>query len=393
MKTKRILLKKSVAALLMCSMSLQTIACTSSASQAKTTNKSIQTNTSDVKIQVAILLDTSSSMNGLIDQAKSRLWQIVNTLSSLKYEGKDPILEIALYEYGNDNLNAENGYVRKVTGFTTDLDYLSEKLFALSTNGGLEYCGTVIQNAHQQLDWSSNDKAIKLMYIAGNEGYDQGKINFREASSAAVDNQIFINTIYCGDKQSGIRAQWQDGAVSGKGKYFNIDHNGAIRHIATPYDDRIAEKNSAINSTYVSYTRAGSSNKSNQSRQDANASSMSKEVYAERIVSKSKSSYKNESWDLVDAVKVDKGNIKKVDKSVLPSHMQGMSDVELEAAVAKMDKERATLQKEIAELAKQREAYIQANKDNTNDADDLGSAITKSILELAYTKNYTYVKG
>ena len=32
-------------------------------------------------IQVAILLDTSGSMDGLIEQAKSRLWNIVNTLT------------------------------------------------------------------------------------------------------------------------------------------------------------------------------------------------------------------------------------------------------------------------------------------------------------------------
>lgn len=29
-------------------------------------------------IQLALLLDTSNSMDGLIDQARSRLWQIVN---------------------------------------------------------------------------------------------------------------------------------------------------------------------------------------------------------------------------------------------------------------------------------------------------------------------------
>lgn len=57
------------------------------------------------KIQVALLLDTSSSMDGLIEQAKSRLWNIVNTLTTLKYNGKAPQIEIALYEYGNDGIS------------------------------------------------------------------------------------------------------------------------------------------------------------------------------------------------------------------------------------------------------------------------------------------------
>lgn len=45
------------------------------------------------KIQLSILLDTSGSMQGLIEQAKSRLWNIVNTLTTLKYKGVTPDIE------------------------------------------------------------------------------------------------------------------------------------------------------------------------------------------------------------------------------------------------------------------------------------------------------------
>ncbi len=63
-------------------------------------------------VQLAILLDTSNSMDGLIDQAKSQLWKIVNEMSRSKREGKTINLYVALYEYGNDNLSAEEGFVR-----------------------------------------------------------------------------------------------------------------------------------------------------------------------------------------------------------------------------------------------------------------------------------------
>ena len=52
------------------------------------------------KIQVALLLDTSGSMDGLIEQAKSQLWKMVNELSSSTKGGKSPDIELALYEYG-----------------------------------------------------------------------------------------------------------------------------------------------------------------------------------------------------------------------------------------------------------------------------------------------------
>jgi hypothetical protein len=111
---------------------------------------------SGTKIQVAILLDTSNSMDGLIDQAKSRLWDIVNTLTTLKYQGRTPRIEIALYEYGNDGLSEKSDYIRKVAPMTADLDLISEKLFALRTNGGLEYCGAVIRKAVRALEWGDN---------------------------------------------------------------------------------------------------------------------------------------------------------------------------------------------------------------------------------------------
>ncbi|BAO75096.1 VWA domain-containing protein [Winogradskyella sp. PG-2] len=109
------------------------------------------------EIKVALLLDTSNSMDGLIDQAKAQLWEIVNELSYAKCEDKSPNLKIAVYEYGNDNLNAEEGYLRQVITFSNDLDEISKSLFSLTTNGGNEFCGKVITTALNQLEWGESD--------------------------------------------------------------------------------------------------------------------------------------------------------------------------------------------------------------------------------------------
>ena len=99
------------------------------------------------KIQIALLLDTSNSMDGLINQAKSQLWKIVNEFVTAKRDGQRPEFMVALYEYGNSRLEREEGYIRRVLPLTTDLDKVSEQLFALTTNGGQEYCGQVIEVA------------------------------------------------------------------------------------------------------------------------------------------------------------------------------------------------------------------------------------------------------
>lgn len=346
----------------------------------------------NTKIQVAILLDTSNSMDGLIEQAKSRLWNVVNTLTTLKYHGKTPDIEIGLYEYGNDGLSQQSNYIRQVAPLTTDLDLISEKLFSLRTNGGSEYCGAVIADATKQLSWGKDNESMKLIYIAGNEPFNQGGINYKEAISDALRNDIYVNTIFCGDAQQGVATFWKDGADAGKGKYFNIDSNKAVLYIATPYDVRISECNTKINDTYVSYGRMGASKKMNQEVQDKNAQGVSAANYAERAVSKSKAVYKNESWDLVDKVKEDKEAVAKLKKEELPAELQNKSKDEIKMYVAKKSKEREAIQKEIGELGKKRQAYIDAEMKKNKSNDDLGNAINTSIVAFAKGKGYTVEK-
>ena len=115
-------------------------------------------------VKIALLLDTSNSMDGLINQAKAQLWDIVNEFTHAKC-GNDtrPMLQIALYEYGNDNLSSREGYICQVLGFSDDLDEISEKLFSLTTNGGEEYCGEVIQTSLKQLDWGKNSAHVRVL--------------------------------------------------------------------------------------------------------------------------------------------------------------------------------------------------------------------------------------
>ena len=122
-------------------------------------------------VQLAILLDTSNSMDGLIDQAKNQLWKIVNEMARSKRDNKTINLYVALYEYGNDNLSPDVGYVRQVSPLTNDLDKISDELFKLRTNGGSEYCGTVIADAVEDLKWTESTDELKVIFIAGNEGF------------------------------------------------------------------------------------------------------------------------------------------------------------------------------------------------------------------------------
>lgn len=346
----------------------------------------------DNKIQVALLLDTSNSMDGLIDQAKSRLWNIVNTLTTLKYNGQAPQVEIALYEYGNDGLKDEN-YIRQVTPLTQDLDLVSEKLFALRTNGGSEYCGAVIRDASTNLNWDGNEKSMKLIYIAGNEAFNQGTINYKDVIAKAKSKHIYTNTIFCGSRDEGIQTFWQNGASLGDGKFFNIDSNQKVIYIETPYDAKISQYNSQLNDTYISYGSRGSEMKMKQTVQDSNAEMQSASNAVERAVSKSKkNAYKNDHWDLVDKAEKDKSYLTSIKEEELPAELKGKNKAEISKIVAQKSADRDKIQKEIEILAKKRQEFIdtETKKRGNIEGDDLGKAIEKSILEIGKKNGYSF---
>ncbi len=201
------------------------------------------TETKGKKIKLALLLDTSGSMDGLIDQAKSQLWTIVNELAAAKCGNEKPEVQIALYEYGNDGLPASEGYIRLVTPLTNDLDKLSGDLFGLKTNGGSEFCGHVIQTACRQLDWSADGGDLQIIFIAGNEPFTQGTINYQIACAEAKRKNIVVNTIFCGDFQEGINTSWKSGADLTQGTYASIEQNSKTVFIPSPYDDKIDHLN------------------------------------------------------------------------------------------------------------------------------------------------------
>ncbi|GAA3646538.1 hypothetical protein GCM10022397_34380 [Flavivirga jejuensis] len=339
-------------------------------------------------IKVALLLDTSNSMDGLIDQAKAQLWDIVNELSYAKCGTNKPNLQIALYEYGNDRLNGNEGYIRQVLTFSDDLDEISKELFSLTTNGGEEYCGQVIQTSLNQLNWGKNADDLKLIFIAGNEPFNQGKVNYKDASINAKEKDITINTIFCGDYKQGISSSWKDGAQLTNGDYMAINQNKTTVHIASPYDDDILILNKKLNRTYIVYGEMGKQKKALQSQQDSNAGSYSKANAVSRTVSKSTHLYKNKKWDLVDAVEEQEVVIEDIKDNALPEELKGKTKAEIKTYVAEKSKERNTIQKKIQELNKKRKEYVANQKKGENNG--LENAMTKAIKEQAKKKKYSW---
>lgn len=344
------------------------------------------------KIQVAILLDTSSSMDGLIDQTRNQLWQVVNEFSDSKKNGVTPILEVALFEYGNNGNSKNTGYTRKLNDFTRELDRVSEGLFSLTTNGGNEYCGLAIRTAVNGLQWSHTNEGIKSIFIAGNEPFTQGPVNYRHAVRLAAQRGITVNTIHAGGHQQGIDGSWKMGASLAGGDYMSIDANRKVVHVTAPQDKRIAELNTQLNNTYIPYGERGAASADRQMEQDKRSHSISESLLAKRAKAKSSSFYNNADWDLVDAInegKVDNEALAKMEEATLPEPMVGMSVIEKNDYVNAKSKARQKIKQEISSLSTERSRYVAEQKRKlTAAAPSMSDALVKSIKKQAEAKAF-----
>lgn len=341
-------------------------------------------------IQIAILLDASNSMDGLIGQAKTQLWKIVNELALAKRNGVQPKLEVAFYEYGKSSLPSAQGYIRKIVPLSTDLDRISDELFKLTTNGGDEYCGQVIRQAVGELAWSVDPTVMKSIFIAGNEPFTQGRVDYAKAVKEAVTKGIVVNTIFCGTAQDGIDSKWKAGAELADGSYLSIDQNKAVAHIKAPQDSAIAALGVRLNATYISYGAAGGTRKKLQAEQDKLAMASAPEVMVQRSVAKASAGYSNGLWDLVDAKKEKKADVAQLQPSQLPEEMKTMTVPERQAYVDKKAKEREDIQSKIGKLNEDRRTYVDEEQKKSSQDGSLDQAITGTIRNQAMSKGFTF---
>ncbi|MBT9582389.1 VWA domain-containing protein [bacterium] len=345
------------------------------------------------RIQVALLLDTSNSMDGMILQAKRQLWNIVKELGEAEVDGKTPRFEVSLYEYGNDGLPVTKNYVRQVLPFTTDLDKVSEELNRLKTNGGEEYCGAVISDSLKDLEWSKRDGDLMALFVAGNEPFDQGGVSYKEACAQARQKGVVINTIFCGNKAEGERTHWADGATLAAGRFFCIDGDHSVAEVPTPYDSQLVELNSKLNTTYIGYGAKAPAAQARQSAADqaAGAEPSAAGYMASRAQAKAGANYSNEEWDLVDANKKGTVKMETLSKDELPQELRDKSVAERKQYVEEKSAEREKVQKEIQETGKKRDAFIAAEKARAGGPDtSLEGAILGAIREQAKARGFKF---
>jgi Mg-chelatase subunit ChlD len=207
-------------------------------------------------VDLVIALDVSGSMEGLIESAKQRLWDITNELARAR---PVPALRVAILSYGRPSYGEQSGYVRVDLPFTADLDAVNATLFAFQTDGGDEYVARAIQTSLDTLQWSNDPDALQIVFVAGNESAEQDpQLAIARTTAAAARRGIVVNAIYCGSDNDADARGWQRVATSTNGIYASIDqHAAAVANVATPFDAELATLNDELNATYIAFGSTG----------------------------------------------------------------------------------------------------------------------------------------
>ena len=351
---------------LLSSVAIASFALTGIAASVDSTNDNAAASTdkanatvNDHVVELAICLDTSGSMDGLINSARQKLWTIVNDLATAE---PTPKLRVALLSYGNDGHHEENGWVNVETPFTEDLDTVSEMLFGLTTNGGTELVGRVVQTSLQELDWHPSEGALRMIFVAGNESANQDeKVAAHTICKDAAARGIDVNSIYCvyNDDDSEVLPGWRELASSGNGAFAQIDQNNGSVVIATRFDPKLIALSSALNDTYIPFGAAGEAGCRNQWVQDANAVQLNSANAASRAATKAGKLY-NCSWDLVDATRNGEIKLEDVDVADLPEDMRELTHEQRLEKIESMLVQRTELQTQIASLDQRRQKLLNA---------------------------------
>jgi hypothetical protein len=351
-------------------------------------------------IDLVICLDTSNSMDGLIESAKLRLWDIVNEMARLK---PTPDLRVALYSYGNDNYAPGSGWVRKDLDLTVDLDEVYKQLNALRTRGGTELVGRVTKAALTEQKWSKDPGSLKIVFVCGNEPVNQDKeVSLEAVADLAKEKGVIVNTIYCKWGHDQEIGAWAKFAERCGGKHVSIDQNKAVKAVVvkTEFDDEILKLSEQLNGTYVAYGRAGKDGAANQAAQDKNAAAAGAgaappgappAAAIARAASKASPLYRNSAWDLVDRMKEKDFDLAKIKEEELPDELKKLKPDERLDYLKKKTDERADLQKKITDLSARRQKKVDEElaKQPRTDADKaLDEAVKGLVRDQAKGKGF-----
>ena len=340
------------------------------------------TSQSKPRIEVCFVLDTTGSMGGLIEGAKQKIWSIANEMISAQ---PTPELKLGLIGYRDRG----DDYVVKSFSLTDDIDAIYGHLREFQAGGGgdaPESVNEALAEAIHKMPWSSDSKVLKIIFLVGDApphmDYPNGP-KYPDLCREAAKKDLIINTIQCGEMAE-TKPIWQEIAKLSEGSYVGISQSGNVAVISTPMDKELSRLNERIGTTLIPY--GDSKLQAEVHAKYAMAASAPVAAMADRLSYNSKTGKAVQGrGELVDALNDKTLKLDEIDQKQLPTELQKLDRSELQKRIAKTRDERADLQKQIVEVSKKREAFIQSENKRLA-AEGKGDAFDQKVTETLHAQ-------
>ena len=344
--------------------------------------KTPPTSQSKPRIEVCFVLDTTGSMGGLIEGAKQKIWSIANEMISAQ---PTPELKLGLIGYRDRG----DDYVVKSFSLTDDIDAIYGHLREFQAGGGgdtPESVNEALAEAIHKMPWSSDSKVLKIIFLVGDApphmDYPNGP-KYPDLCREAAKKDLIINTIQCGEMAE-TKPIWQEIAKLSEGSYVGISQSGNVAVISTPMDKELSRLNERIGTTLIPY--GDSKLQAEVHAKYAMAASAPVSAMADRLSYNSKTGKAVQGrGELVDALNDKRLKLDEIDQKQVPAELQKLDRNELEKRIAKTRDERADLQKQIVEVSKKREAFIQSENKRLA-AEGKGDAFDQKVTETLHAQ-------
>ena len=312
-------------------------------------------------LELVFVLDTTGSMGGLLEGAKTKIWGIINDIMQ-KRGGQNLKVKVGLVAYRD----RQDAYLTKVTRLSENLDEVYAELSSFRAEGGgdtPEDVRSAMRDALDNVAWSKpGPRTSQIIFLVGDapphDDYADVPDTLSSTKRARAAGMI-VNTIQCGNI-SATTLPWRNIAQYGGGEYFSIAQDGGVQAIATPYDVELASLGQRIGSTYLAY---GSSalQKSKAAKQEAlevRISGAKAAPAAERAVNKALNSSAYDESDLIQQVENGGVSLDKLKEEELPDSLRSLDAKQRQAKLDQAIAERKALREQILRLSKQREQYL-----------------------------------
>jgi Mg-chelatase subunit ChlD len=346
------------------------------------------------KIEAVFVLDTTSSMSGMIEAAKEKIWSIASTMASAQPAPEIKIGLVAFRDRGDR-------YVTQVIDLSEDLDSMYATLMDFRAQGGGDGPESVNQALHeavQRISWSQDPDSYQVIFLVGDAPPHmdyQNDVKYPETLAAARMKGIVVNTIQCGDNPATTQ-QWVQIAQLSQGRHFNVAQGGDAIAISTPFDTELATLSKALDDTRLYY-----GTEAEKVEQDRKVAAADKLHSVASVESRARRAAFNMSaagtrnflgrGELVADIAEGRVDLLEIDTDELPESMRPMSAPQQQALIAEVKSKRDSLQRQIGELANERESYIAEKIEEVGGAEEsLDYKIFSAVRDQAGKKGLVY---